>query len=146
MMECHWCDAKKWKDVLCDVYRQGRVLSSRGHRDGWIRSDEEAAYHFRKYVLDLFARRLSDRERCGYSCPEVEVDPNVRGSEWSNIHFALAMKKFKTGRVPGLNVVTAELYKYSGWTARKLLTLLRQVWETVEFPLDMLTELALLHF
>ena len=61
--ECRWRDAKKWKDMLRGVYRQGRILPSRGHRGGFIRSDEEAACHFRNYMLDLFARRLSDRDR-----------------------------------------------------------------------------------
>ena len=107
-----WRDARKWKDMLRGVCRQARVLPSRGHRGGFIRSDEEAAYHFRAYMLDLFARRLSDRARYGDSWPEVEGDPNGKGSEWSDAHFDLAIQKVKTGKAPGINGVKAELYKY----------------------------------
>ena len=43
----------------------------------------------------------------------MKGDPDGPGSEWSNVHFDLAINKVKTGRAPGRNGVRAELYKYS---------------------------------
>ena len=140
--EGRWRDAKKCKNALHGVRRKARVLPSRGHKGGFIRSDEEAAHHFRSYMADLFARTLADRARYGDSWPDVEGDPNGPGSGWSDIHFDLAIKKVKTGRAPGLNGVKAELYKHSEWAREKLRSLLRQVWETGDFPPDFLTGVA----
>ena len=53
-----------------------RRLSSRGHKDGIIRSDEEAVYHFRSYLLDLYTRTLSDRARYGN---KVNVKSKILG-------------------------------------------------------------------
>ena len=142
-LENRWGDVRKWKNVLRGVNQKARVLPSRGYKHGGIiRSDDEAAHEFKRYMLDLFARRLSDRAMYGNDWPEIEGDPNGPGSEWSDIHYNLAIQKVRTGKAPGLNGIKAELYKYSGWASLKLNELLTQVWETAVFPPDMLTGVA----
>ena len=141
-MEGRWTDVKKWKDVLRGVHRQARRLPNRGKYGNVIRSDAEAAYNLRLYMADLFARRLTDRARYGDAWPELEGDPDGEGSEWSETHFNLAIKKVRTGKAPGLNGVKAELYKYSAWAREGLRKLLRQVWRTAVFPPDLLTGVA----
>lgn len=147
VIDGRWRDVRKWKDVLRGVNRQARVLPSRCYQHGGvIRSDAEAAHQFKRYMLDLFARRLSDRARYGNDWPDLEGDPDGPGSEWNDTHFNLAMKKVRTGKAPGLNGVKAELYKYSHWAREKLRGLLRQVWKTAVFPPDMLTGVATASF
>ena len=119
------------------------MLSSRGYKHGGvIRSDEEAAHQFKRYMLDLFARRLADRARYGDAWPDLDDDPNGPGSEWNEAHFDLAIKKLRTCKDPGLDGIRAELYKYSGWARVKLRQLLKQIWDTAVFPSDMLTGVA----
>ena len=59
-------------------------------------------------MADLYARRLADKARCGEEWPDLEGDPNGPGSEWSNVHFNLVIKKVCTGKAPGLNGVKAQ--------------------------------------
>ena len=140
--EGRWRDVKKWKNALRGVYRQGRTLPSRGHKNDIIRFDEEAAHYFREYLLDLYARTLSDRARYGDSWPDVEGDPNGPGSEFNDIHFSLAVMKVKTDKAPGLNGIRAELYKYSHWASARLSRLLQYTWESGKFPTDLVTGVA----
>ena len=63
-------------------------------------------------------------------------------SEWNDIHFDMVIKKVKTRKASGLNDTCAELYKYSGWAREKLRNLLCQIWETGEFPIDLLIGVA----
>ena len=143
MKEGRWRDVRKWKDVLRGVNKKARVLPSRAYKHGgFIRSDAEAAHQFKRYMLDLFARRLADRARYGDAWPDLDGDPNGPGSEWNEAHFDLAIRKVRTCKASGLNGIKAELYKYSDWAKNKLRALLRQVWETAVFPPGMLTGVA----
>ena len=140
--EGRWRDVKKWKNTLRGVYRQGRLLPSRDHKGDIIRSDEEAAHYFHKYLLDLHARTLSDRARHGDSWPDVEGDPNGSGSEFNDIHLNLTLMKVKTGKASGLNGIRAELWKYSHWASARLSRLLQHIWESGDFPIELVTGVA----
>ena len=129
--------------MLRGVNRQARKLPTRCYKHGgYIRSDEEAAHEFKRYMLDLFARRLSDRATFGDNWSDLEGDPNGPGSEWNDGHFEMVIAKLRTGKAPGLNGITAELYKYSNWAKGTLRTLLRHVWRTAVFPQDLVTGVA----
>ena len=104
MRQHRWHEAKRVDNTLRGAPRQARKVPSTGYRQNVaVCSDADSVLHWSRYMRDLFARRLKDRDDNGLDWPEVQGAMDGPDAAFCDTLFDWSIDGVHVGRAPGHN-------------------------------------------